>query len=505
MAGHFLRAAPRDRLNRVSGKADPGTPSREGQYNTRPFSQEDGAWDGPAQPPAGVPGGRGGCARLPAMARRPRLLVIGAGPVGLEAALHALKLGYGVRILERGRVGENILDWGHVQMFSAWEMNCSPLGLEVLARARLRPFQDSRVAPTGREYVTRYLRPLASCRPLRGVVEEGTRVLAIGRDAITKQDLPGDSARGLKPFRVLAERSNIKTIHEADIVLDVTGTSGQARPLGNGGIEAPGERQAERLIDRGIPDLADRRVASRFADRTTLLVGGGHSAATTAIALSALARRHPRTRIVWSFRRPRAPLYPPVQDDPLPGRRVLVDEANLLAEGGDPRVVPRPGSVVEAICLARGGGGRLDVILKAGRSLRRETVDRIVANVGYTPDGSIHSELQIHLCYASCGPMNLAAALLGKGGGDCLEQVSPSSDLLSNPEPGFYILGAKSYGRNSSFLIRSGLEQITAVFTALGGDRRIVPGAPAATSRASGIAPSVVRPRGAPTPPAALR
>lgn len=431
--------------------------------------------------------------------------MIGAGPVGLEAALHALKLGYGVRVLERGRVGENILDWGHVQMFSPWEMNCSPLGLEVLARARLHPFRDPRAAPTGREYVTRYLRPLASCRPLRGVVEEGTRVLAIGRDAITKQDLPGDSARGLKPFRVLADRSGRRTIQEADIVLDVTGTSGQPRPLGNGGIEAPGERQAERLIDRGIPDLADRRVASRYADRTTLLVGGGHSAATDAVALSALARRRPRTRIVWAFRRARAPLYLPIHDDPLPGRRVLVDEANRLAEGRDPRLVPRPGSVVEAISVARGGGGRLDVFLKTGRSLRRETVDRIVANVGYTPDGSIHSELQVHLCYASCGPMKLAAALLGKGGGDCLQQVSPSADLLGNPEPGFYILGAKSYGRNSTFLIRSGLEQIAALFASLEGERRIYPGGPTARSRASGIAPSVVRPRGAPTQPAAPR
>ena len=84
------------------------------------------------------------------MAPRPRLLVIGGGPIGLEAALQALNLGYGVRVLERGRVGENILTWGHVRMFSPWEMNCSPLGLELLARARLRPFQDPRVTPTGR-------------------------------------------------------------------------------------------------------------------------------------------------------------------------------------------------------------------------------------------------------------------------------------------------------------------------------------------------------------------
>ena len=147
----------------------------------------------------------------------------------------------------------------------------------------------------------------------------------------------------------------------------------------------------------------------------------------------------------------------------------------------------------------------MDVILKTRRRLRRETVDRIVANVGHTPDAAIHSELQVHLCYASCGPMNLAAALLGQGGGDCLEQVRPSADLLANPEPGFYILGAKSYGRNSSFLIRSGLEQIDAVFTALAGHRRFDLGGARSTANtgAPAAAPAAGRRAAAPMPPPA--
>ena len=408
------------------------------------------------------------------MSRRRRLLIIGAGPVGLESALLARHLGYEVQVLEGGRVGENILSWGHVRMFSPWEMNCSPLGLETLAREGARPFVDARAAPTGREYVARYLQPLASSRPLLGIVRERTRVVAVSRDATTKEDLPGGSARALKPFRVLAESAGRQTIREADVVLDVTGTYGRARALGNGGIPAPGERGAARLVDRHTPDLAAPRIAARFADRRILLVGAGHSAATTAIALAALARRHPRTRILWAFRGAREPLYPRVADDPLPGRDSLCAEANRLAKGNDARMEPCPESVVDSIALVRGRGrDRIDVILKSGRHVRRETVDRIVANVGYTPDDSIHSELQVHLCYATCGPIKLAAALLGEGGADCLAQVRPSADLLSNPEPGFYILGAKSYGRNSTFLIRSGLDQMRAVFAALACEPRL--------------------------------
>lgn len=62
--------------------------------------------------------------------------------------------------------------------------------------------------------------------------------------------------------------------------------------------------------------------------------------------------------------------------------------------------------------------------------------------------------------------MKLAATLLaakaaasGGGGGDCLKQAAPGSATLDNPEPGFFILGMKSYGRNSAFLMRVGFEQ----------------------------------------------
>jgi hypothetical protein len=91
-----------------------------------------------------------------------------------------------------------------------------------------------------------------------------------------------------------------------------------------------------------------------------------------------------------------------------------------------------------------------------------EAVDLVVANVGFHPDVGLYRELQVHQCYASEGPMKLAAALLGAsgGGGDCLAQTSMGADTLKSPEPDFYILGSKSYGRNSAFLIKLGLEQI---------------------------------------------
>jgi hypothetical protein len=96
-------------------------------------------------------------------------------------------------------------------------------------------------------------------------------------------------------------------------------------------------------------------------------------------------------------------------------------------------------------------------------------VDRVIANVGYTPDTGLYRELQVHECYASLGPMNLAAALAKHAGGDGLAVPPQGANVLRNPEPGFYILGAKSYGRNSNFLLRAGFEQVREVFTLIAG------------------------------------
>jgi hypothetical protein len=77
--------------------------------------------------------------------------------------------------------------------------------------------------------------------------------------------------------------------------------------------------------------------------------------------------------------------------------------------------------------------------------------------------------LQVHECYATLGPIKLAAALLKHAGGDCLTLGPQGPETLRNPEPNFYLLGAKSYGRNSQFLLRTGFEQVREVFTLITG------------------------------------
>ena len=57
-----------------------------------------------------------------------RLAILGAGPIGLEAALYARALQIPFTIYERGRPGDHVWRWGHVRLFTPFGMNATPLG-----------------------------------------------------------------------------------------------------------------------------------------------------------------------------------------------------------------------------------------------------------------------------------------------------------------------------------------------------------------------------------------
>ena len=105
-------------------------------------------------------------------------------------------------VYERGQVGENLRQWGHVRLFSPFAMNSTPLGRATLRGARKDLPADSDLL-TGREHLAAYLQPLVETPPLAGHIETGVHVLAIGRHGFFKEDGPGDARRGQQPFRLL--------------------------------------------------------------------------------------------------------------------------------------------------------------------------------------------------------------------------------------------------------------------------------------------------------------
>jgi hypothetical protein len=145
----------------------------------------------------------------------------------------------------------------------------------------------------------------------------------------------------------------------------------------------------------------------------------------------------------------------------------------MLATRGDGTVEFHAQTVLSAIECAGPDKG-FKVHAHCSGKLRTWEADRLIANVGYSPDNSLYRELQVQECYASFGLMNLAGALLKSPGGDGVSTASPGAAALRNPEPNFFILGAKSYGRNSAFLLRAGFEQVREVFGLIVGNAELI-------------------------------
>jgi thioredoxin reductase len=403
----------------------------------------------------------------------PRLAILGAGPIGLEAALQAAALNLPFVVYERGRIGEHLRQWGHVRLFSPFGMNSSPLG-----KARVHADRPQHRLPgdhdilTGREHVAVYLEPLVQSA-LHEHIRTETTVVQVGRRGFLKEDHPGEARRAQQPFLLLLRsKDKRELVEEADVILDCTGTYGQPRSLGDGGIAAIGEASARPHIAWGLEDVLGER-SGHYADKTTLVVGGGYSAATTVCNLARLAEKHPATWVIWLVRGSGTQPIKRFVNDPFKERDQLAVRANMLATRGDGNVEFHAQTVVSAIeCAGPDKGFKVHTHC-AGKSKTWEA-DRLIANVGYSPDNSLYRELQIQECYATFGPANLASALLKSAAGDGLSAASGGAAALRNPEPHFFVLGAKSYGRNSSFLLRTGLEQVRDVFGLIAGNTELI-------------------------------
>jgi hypothetical protein len=391
--------------------------------------------------------------------------ILGAGPTGLEAALAATDAGLSFTVYEAApAVAGHVRSWGHVTLFSPWSMDVSPrMRRHLEAAGRRLPDRGESTCPTGHQLVESILAPVAALPRIGPHIETGVTVRAVGREGLLKHEEIGTRERARHPFRLLLERGDgTEMIAHANVVLDCTGTYRNPNSLGDAGIAAPGERALDSRIRRHLPDFfADPEV---WAGKRVLLAGSGHSAQTAAVDLDRFAELHPETRVFW-IRRGELAAGSVSNDDPLPERARLVARAASLANGKSTSIEAIGAVVVESLAPHEEA---IEIALRHDDGTTSSlTVDIVLSLTGFVGDHSLYRQLQIHECYATTGPMKLSAALLGSASSDCLEQASHGADTLVNPEPHFFILGAKSYGRNSTFLMQIGWQQVEEVFSLL--------------------------------------
>ncbi len=385
--------------------------------------------------------------------------VIGAGPVGLAAAAHLGERGLDFVVLEAGdTVAASIAQWGHVRLFSPWRYN-----LDAAARRLLHATgwtdPELNALPTGADLISDYLAPLAAHPAIATTVRYGTRVESITRAGY---DRVRSAGRDQAPFLL---RLGTGEDLLARAVIDASGTWTTPNVLGGSGLPARGESDAAAFLGQALPDVlnTDR---PRFAGKHTLVVGAGHSAANTLLALAELAADEPGTEVTWALRGASPTrAYGGGAADALPARGALGARLHTLVDAG--QVTLRTGFFAHRLIP---DGNRVTVISRdpAGAE-QKVTVDRVVVATGYKPDHGIGAELRLDLD-PILGSTRALAPLIDPNVHSCGTVPPHGVDELAHPEPGYYAIGVKSYGRAPTFLLATGYEQARSVVAALAGD-----------------------------------
>ena len=252
-------------------------------------------------------------------------------------------------------------------------------------------------------------------------------------------------------------------------MIDASGTWHQRNPLGGSGLPANGERDADSagLLVGALPDVLGRDRA-RFAGQRTLVVGKGHSAANTLLNLAQLAGEEPGTEIIWAIRGVDANgLYGGEQADQLPDRGKLGSDLRSLVASGAITYVS--GFAITDLELAPDHAS-VSVIGRTASGVRRiEGLHNIAAATGFRPDLSILSELRLDLDPGLEAPRDLAP-LIDPAFHSCGTVPPHGHRELAHPEPGFFVVGMKAYGRAPTFLITTGNEQVRSIAAHLAGD-----------------------------------
>lgn len=389
--------------------------------------------------------------------------VLGAGPVGLAAAAHLLERGFTPLIFESGKtVASSFRDFSQVRLFSPWRYNVDKAAIRLLARHGWSE-PEAEALPTAGELAARYLQPLAELPEIKSRLLLDARVVAVARKGYDKVKTRG---REQAPFLVRAEVGGQLQEFLAAAVIDASGNWSQPNPLGSNGLPAIGERKFADRIAYGMPDIAGK-LRQRYQGKRVLVVGGGHSAAGSLIALSELAEHDTQTRIHWAIRGSNLDrIFGGGEADGLPARGALGIKLRMLLDNGQ-LVLHRNFRIHEI----REEDGALAVLAEAesGDVVRIAGIDEIVAGTGSRPDLDITRELRVRLD-AWLESVEALAPLIDPNEHSCGTVRPHGYRELAHPESGFYIVGAKSYGRAPTFLMATGYEQVRSIVAAMAGD-----------------------------------
>jgi hypothetical protein len=389
--------------------------------------------------------------------------VIGAGPVGLAAAAHLASKGFTPLVLEAGSgIAGNLETYRHVRLFSPWRYNLDRTAAAMLAKHHwTAPKPDD--LPTAGDIIDQYLSPLAALPALAPHIRLQHAVRHMSRDGFDKVKTAG---RDNALFVLHVDTPDGPAVVHAQAVIDATGTWSHPNPLGANGLPASGESEAADRIAYGMPDILGRD-RLRYAGKRVLVVGAGHSAAGNLLALAELARQQPSTTIAWAVRGASLDrLFGGGAADQLPARGELGIRMKALQDAGQLEL-----HLNFRVAQLLDVGGQLLVRGEplSGVPMAIERIDQVIGATGARPDLSLTRELRVRLD-PWLESTDALAPLIDPNMHSCGTVRPHGHRELAHPEPGYYAVGAKSYGRAPNFLMATGYEQVRSVVAALAGD-----------------------------------
>ena len=178
-----------------------------------------------------------------------------------------------------------------------------------------------------------------------------------------------------------------------------------------------------------------------------------------------LAREEPGTEVIWVIRNATAVRVGTSADDELQARASLGSRIDDLIAAGAVRVVDR----FEIVRLVPTVTDGVELVGRRGDGPGRIEADVVVNATGFRPDLEMLREIRLDLDEIVEAPRRLAP-LIDPNVHTC-GTVEPHG-FTEHPDPDFFVIGMKSYGRAPTFLLATGYEQVRSVVAWLSGDSR---------------------------------
>jgi hypothetical protein len=378
----------------------------------------------------------------PEMESPATVLVIGGGPVGIEAALYARFLGYYVSIFEARRVAHRMLDWHHRPLALPVSQTTTPLGHAAIAAQNptyRRPDPD-RVF-TGREYAEEYLLPLAKTDLLFDDIHFLSPVVDLSRIATYRRDGVCPQQRCNDEFRAVVQGQHRGPWSaRGDCVLDCRGHAIEPIGMGPGGGLAIGEQELGNELMLHAP--RDRKFETKAVlGKRVGLMGEDALACQCVEDWISHVPTEPGTRLVWLVR----PSSESVSD------RVATLRTRIESTSIRQQVLCIETRGVESIAR-REDGILVWKLLKEDDSTVELETDLAMRRTGFR--------------YRSLGPQLHAHA---DGWISAGPQVDWQAPRFVTAEPGYYALRADPIEQGAGAGLPQAFDQIRQVFGIIGG------------------------------------